>query len=230
MTIGTSNTADSATLTRRERKKQETRRRIYSAAFELFLDKGFEETTVEEIAERADVGKGTVFNYFPHKTSFLAAIFEDWVNRITAEMGPVDKWRGSTRSKLERLFFFLADLSAQSPALFRRAFFEHLRSIPEEEGRLKAKATMQEFLTMIGIVLRQGQEAGDVRADLQPEHAAALVESAGFKTLVIWLMEGGSENDLRSEMSAKLDIIFAGIAPRTTTTNSNSSRKRRSQE
>jgi AcrR family transcriptional regulator len=221
-------TPDTVGLTRRERKKQETRRRIYSAAFALFLEKGFDETTVEEIAERADVGKGTVFNYFPHKTSFLAAIFEDWVNRITEEMGPVDEWRGSTRSKLENLFFFLANLSAQSPALFRRAFFEHLRSIPEDEGRLKATATMQEFLAMIRAVLCQGQNAGDVRVDLQPEHAAALVESAVFKTLVIWLMEGGSEEDLRSEMSAKLDIIFEGVSPRGVSGNASTKRSKRS--
>jgi len=203
-------------LTRRERKKRETRRRIYSAAFELFLEKGFEDTTVEEIAERADVGKGTVFNYFPRKTSFLAALVEDWVSRIVEEIGPVEGWQGTTRSKLEQMFFFLANLSAQSPDLFRAAFFEHLRSLPEEEERLKATAPMQEFLSMTRTVLRQGQDAGDVRTDLDPEHAAALVESAVFKTLVIWLMEGGSIEDLHAEMSAKLDIIFDGVSPRST--------------
>ncbi len=217
MKTQTEKTPDKSSLTRRERKKQESRRRIYSAAFALFLEKGFDETTVEEIAERADVGKGTVFNYFPHKASFLAAIFEDWVNRIIEEMGPVEEWMGSTRAKLERLYFFLANLSAKSPELFRRAFIEHLRSIPEEEGRLKATAPMQEFLAMIQAVLKEGQSIGDVRVELNPAHAAALVESAGFKTLVIWLMEGGSLEDLRGEMSAKLDIIFDGISPRKAT-------------
>jgi AcrR family transcriptional regulator len=215
VTIGASNTANSATLTRRERKKRETRRRIYSAAFELFRENGFEETTIEEIADRADVGKGTVFNYFPHKTAFLAAIFEDWVNRIIEEIGPAEEWTGSTRGKLEQLFFFLANNSAQSPELFRKAIFEHLRSIPEEDGRLKAPATMHEFLAMIRTVIRRGQDTGDVRADLDPKHAAALVESAVFKTIVIWLMEGGSLEDLHEEMSAKLDIIFDGVSPRT---------------
>jgi AcrR family transcriptional regulator len=200
-------------LPRRERKKQETRRRIYSAAFELFLEKGFDVTTVEEIAERADVAKGTVFNYFPQKTSFLAAIFEHWVNRITTELGPVESWTGSTRSKLERLYFFLANLSAQNPALFLQAFFEHVKSIPEEDSRLHARATMQEFQALISTVLRQGQSNGDIRPDLKPEHAAALVESAVFKTLVIWLMEGESLDDLRGEISAKLDIVFQGMAP-----------------
>ncbi len=220
-------TPDEVTLSRRERKKRETRRRIYSAAFELFLEKGFEHTTVEEIAERADVGKGTVFNYFPRKSSFLAALVEHWNIRVEEEMGPVDEWHGSTRSKLEQLYFFLANLSAESPALFREAFFEHLRSLPEEEGRLKETAPMREFLSMTRTAIGQGQEEGDIRVDINPEHAATLVESALFKTLVIWLIEGGSIEGLQAEMSAKLDIIFEGVAPRGNAAETSTSRRKK---
>lgn len=218
-------TLDGDTPTRRERKKRETRRRIYSAAFGLFLEKGFENTTVEEIAERADVGKGTVFNYFPRKSSFLAALVEHWTIRIDEEMGPVEEWAGSTRNKLEQLFFFLANLSAESPALFREAFFEHLRSLPEKKGCFKEAAPIQEFLFMTRTVIGQGQEAGEIRADIAPEHAATLVEAALFKTLVIWLMEGDSIEGLHREMSAKLDIIFNGMAPRTNMAKTSTSRR-----
>jgi TetR/AcrR family transcriptional regulator, cholesterol catabolism regulator len=220
-------TLDGAALTRRERKKRDTRRRIYSVAFELFLEKGFDETTVEEIAERADVAKGTVFNYFPQKSSFLAAIFEHWVNRITEEMGPVKEWKGTTRGKLEQLFFFLAHLSAESPGLYRRAFLEHLRSIPDDDGCTRARHPAQEFATMIRAVLDQGQAAAEVRVDLDMEHGASLVESAVFKTLVVWLMEGGSLDDVRAEMSGKLDIVFGGIAPRTKNKKSRTSSRKK---
>ena len=50
---------------RRERRRLETRDRLYRAALELFGERGFLETTVEDITEAADVGKGTFFNYFP---------------------------------------------------------------------------------------------------------------------------------------------------------------------
>ena len=191
MTTSTRDSVGSNFLPRRERKKQETRRRIYSAAFELFLEKGFDDTTVEEIAERADVAKGTVFNYFPQKSSFLPAIFEHWVNRITKELGPIEEWAGTTRGKLEQLAFFMARLGAESPELFRRAIFEHLRSIPDADGRMRARPPVEEFVAMIRTVLSDGQASGDVRVDLNLEHGASLVEAAVFKTLVIWLMEGG---------------------------------------
>ncbi|HLJ42079.1 MAG TPA: TetR family transcriptional regulator, partial [Candidatus Acidoferrales bacterium] len=52
---------------RRERRRTETRERIFRAALDLFAERGFMETTVEDITEAADVGKGTFFNYFPTK-------------------------------------------------------------------------------------------------------------------------------------------------------------------
>jgi AcrR family transcriptional regulator len=52
---------------RRERKKEETRRVIAEAAMRLFLDRSFDQVTIAEIAEAADVSANTVFNYFPTK-------------------------------------------------------------------------------------------------------------------------------------------------------------------
>src|SRR6266545_4252189 len=63
-------------LGRRERRKEETRRQIVQAAMKLFEKKGIFGTTVEEITEAADVGKGTFFNYFPAKEAILSALAE----------------------------------------------------------------------------------------------------------------------------------------------------------
>jgi len=112
---------------RRERKKRETRKRIFSEAIGLFLEKGFDATTVEEIAERADVGKGTVFNYFPQKTAFLIAAYSEWVEVIREELGPVESWRGPARDQLTRLFDFMIDLSVKRRALSRQIIFENMR-------------------------------------------------------------------------------------------------------
>src|SRR5262249_27629264 len=61
---------------RRERRRVETQQRILSSALQLFSTRGFVETTVEDITEAADVGKGTFFNYFPTKDALMIAIFE----------------------------------------------------------------------------------------------------------------------------------------------------------
>ena len=59
---------------RRERHREETRQRLFDAALKLFAERGYLETTVEDITEAADVGKGTFFNYFPTKEHVLATL------------------------------------------------------------------------------------------------------------------------------------------------------------
>jgi len=55
----------------RERKKDQARRRIAEVALDLFAERGFEAVTVNEIAERAEVAKATLFKYFPTKESLV---------------------------------------------------------------------------------------------------------------------------------------------------------------
>ena len=58
----------------RERKKMRTRSAIQKQALRLFLAKGYDETTIEEIAGAADISPSTFFNYYPSKE---AVVFED---------------------------------------------------------------------------------------------------------------------------------------------------------
>src|SRR6516164_11811618 len=61
---------------RRSRRSAERRERLFRSALELFARKGFAETTVEDITNAADLGKGTFFNYFPSKEHILLAFGE----------------------------------------------------------------------------------------------------------------------------------------------------------
>ena len=61
-------------MDRRERKKQETRQRLLRAAWELFQEGGYDQTTVADITEAADVAKGTFFNYFATKEAIVEQI------------------------------------------------------------------------------------------------------------------------------------------------------------
>src|SRR5262249_16626569 len=63
-------------ITRRHRRRAETKGRIFDAALRLFAEKGYVTTPVEEITAAADVAKGTFFNYFPSKEPVLFALSE----------------------------------------------------------------------------------------------------------------------------------------------------------
>ena len=56
---------------RTERKKEETRQKVIGVALQLFRQNGLEATTMEQIAEVADIAKGTLYNYFPAKEAII---------------------------------------------------------------------------------------------------------------------------------------------------------------
>lgn len=66
------------TLSRRERERLARRRAMLDAALTVFAEKGYDGATLDEIAERAEFGKGTLYNYFPEgKESILFALLDE---------------------------------------------------------------------------------------------------------------------------------------------------------
>jgi len=91
----------------RERKKQATRLLISNIATGLFIERGFEEVTVAEIAEAAGVSKMTVFNYFPRKEDLFLDRHADRLEELTtvvrtrpAGVSPCDALRHHQHSLL----------------------------------------------------------------------------------------------------------------------------------
>jgi AcrR family transcriptional regulator len=89
----------------RERKKARTRAAIRDAAVELFLSRGYHETTVSDIAERADVSGRTFFSYFPSKESVLFADLEPAFDRLESTLAATDR----TATALETMRSWLRD-------------------------------------------------------------------------------------------------------------------------
>lgn len=82
----------------RERKKRRTREAVRLAAFELFEEHGYQNTTIEQIAEAADVSSRTFFRYFPNKTALLVPdqLMEPIIERFLAapvELPPIAAYR-----------------------------------------------------------------------------------------------------------------------------------------
>jgi AcrR family transcriptional regulator len=113
---------------RRAQNKEATRDRIVAVALQLFQSKGFDATTTREIARRAGIAEGTVFNYFPTKDDIALHFFEREVDHAIATVRGQDRLR---RAPLEEQLFALVQAQLEYLAPYEQfigtAFVHALR-------------------------------------------------------------------------------------------------------
>ena len=97
-------------LSRRERERRMRRRAMLDAARAVFAEKGYAQATLDEIAERAEFGKGTLYNYFEDgKEGLLFAVFEDVFGEIEDLIRTVFHEEGSQDRSIREAFHTFAE-------------------------------------------------------------------------------------------------------------------------
>ncbi len=168
-----------AELSRRERRKREVRERILSVAMARFVRQGFEDTTVDQIAQDADVAQKTFFNYFPTKQRLLRELAEERLDELQEMLEEERETAGSTRAKLEHCFLRLSAL-LESRGLFARDLILELMRARQPGARGEELSRMH---TSFCAILRDGQVRGDVRTDHSIEFLTEMVVG-GFGTVM----------------------------------------------
>jgi AcrR family transcriptional regulator len=194
---------------RRERRSIELRERIFRAALDLFAKQGFAETTVEDITNAADVGKGTFFNYFPSKDHILLAFAEMQLAKLRLA---VDEAR-CTSQPMPQFMRSLAALMTQEPVrnpdIIRVLLLAFLSNSQVREAMLDLQARVLAFHSEM---IQLGQGRGEIRDDLPAAEIALVFRQTIFGTLLIWSLYGDAS--LQSRMDSAFEIIWSGLSPR----------------
>jgi AcrR family transcriptional regulator len=194
-----------ATHGRRERKKEETKRRIFVAALQLFHDKGFEHTTVDEITERADVAKGTFFNYFPRKESVLAYLSEEWLERVEEQAAQKHLLAAD---RITGFFVAVASAYGENRTLAHLVVHAGMQQMfcPEDlqsRGRL---------VCLVKDAVSEGQASGEFRTDIDPGAIFLALGAAFMGTLFWWVgHEHPGEVDVPRDEARLEDVIRAQL-------------------
>jgi AcrR family transcriptional regulator len=189
---------------RRERKKQETRAALEQAALRLFAVKGYEHTTVEEIAEAADVAVRTFFRYFSSKRHVLFGdVAHQRVNRMCAALD--------------------ASPSEEAPLEAVRAVLEALDLDQDEQGQLNLRLRLLEqqpslvgTYLMLNHELRQAlvhfvaERTGLPVSDPYPLLVAGAAVTSWDVALQAWLA-GNTERSMAELRRATFAALTAGI-------------------
>jgi len=175
-----------APVGRRERRKLEVRGRILSAARTLFAKQGFEATTVDEIAELADVAPATFFNHFQSKQTLLGLmtgeVFE-YLHSMTAEHLEREG------SSLEKLRGFIASATAgisSSRGVARDVLLEFLRvDATPGSPHPYLERVVEPFVSLIS----EGQRKGEIRDDHDAAFLAQMTVGMMNSAITNWLAD-----------------------------------------
>jgi AcrR family transcriptional regulator len=201
-------------VSRRERRRAEVRERLYSAALGLFAERGFLETTVEDITEAADVGKGTFFNYFPTKEHILAAYGSE-------RLAPIEQaWetaRAGERPAMEVLGELMIDLAGQStksPELLRSIYAAHASCAPV---RAELQARMDHGWELLSRIIATGQQRGEIRKDLPARELGKIIQRVFMGITLSWSMN--PDISLRKTAEMAWELILPGLQTKCTAAN-----------
>ena len=189
----------------------ETRERLFRAALDLFARKGFTETTVGDITDAADVGKGTFFNYFPSKDHILLAFGEMQLAKLETA---VTEARGSQQSMpefLRSLGVRMTQEPIRHPGIIRTLLQAYLSTTPVREAMLDLQKRVHALHTEI---VQLGQERGEIRKDLPAADIAHVFRQTIFGTLLFWSLYGDAT--LHPRMESAFNVLWSGLAPRNT--------------
>jgi AcrR family transcriptional regulator len=191
---------------RRERRSAETREKLFRAALRLFSEHGFVATTVEDITEAADVGKGTFFNYFPSKEHILAHLGEIQVAKMTLLVNEAPASPKPMQQVLYELTQALSEEPGRSQAMFRNMLIANLSHQAVRnlmEGYLEAaRRTLAELMKL-------GQSRGELRRDLSAMELAATFQRSFFGTLMMWSVHPPSP--LQEWFETTFRVLWSGI-------------------
>jgi AcrR family transcriptional regulator len=194
---------------RRSRRSAEIRERLFMAAVRLFAEKGFAETTVEDITNAADVGKGTFFNYFPSKEHILIAFSETQLGRMEQFVEMARNGKEPIREHFRILSQQVSAGHAKKPEMVRALLQANLSS-PTVRDVMRKKNAYGEKL--VSELIQIGQERGEFRRDVPAVEMARVFRQMTFGTLLLWSVYG--DDSLAERLERAVDILWTGFVPR----------------
>ena len=191
---------------RRERRSAELRERLFRSALALFASKGYAETTVEDVTEAADVGKGTFFNYFPSKEHILMAFGEMQLAKLESVISEAQKSDRPMPEVLRTLVLRMTEEPIRNPAIVRALLQANLSSVPVRGEMLRIHDQNRRLISRL---IRHGQERGEIRTDLPAEEIAQVWRQMVFGTLMFWSLVG--DETLVARIETAIQLLWDGV-------------------
>lgn len=189
------------------RRKQLTRDRLEATSLRLFAERGFEHTTMDDLAAAAGVGRRTIFRYFPSKNDIVFGALDDRLHLLAAEL-EAGRAAGLPLVEMVRRAFHATSSYQRSErdSLATRIYL--ISSVPSLRAHAALRYSEWENVLRAAVERRSG--AGD---GVYARACAAAVVGVMRAAFEIWL-EAGAGDDLAETIDSALDVLASGLTER----------------
>ncbi|MEX2264331.1 MAG: TetR/AcrR family transcriptional regulator [Bryobacteraceae bacterium] len=195
--------------TRRQRKKAVVRARIIEAGIELFARHGIADVTVDQIAEAADIGKGTVYNYFQTKEDIVVAFMVDLERKVQAKLLVFTESKEPLDSVLAgflRLQFRLKKRYHRFVRVFLAQMF--LRT----EEFVPYMLEMQKVIDPpLETLFRGLQQRGAIRTDVSLPELILIFKTIHLGLTALWAIEGPPFRQTERTLQQEVKLFCEGL-------------------
>ena len=198
-------TVDDEKKTKSSSRREINREKIYLAAMQLFAQRGFTETTMQDIAVEAGLARASVFNHFPEKAALLGEFFHRF-NHTVIEAARAAKVKGC-QARLEAMFAAIGPIANANAAAFKNFAFLAASDGPLAEIEKEADDEMLDFFLDI---LREGQDDGEIAVQHDPRFTAKMMLGLLTITALDWV-NSGQKSSLQVDLSDRFQLLFQGI-------------------
>ncbi|MBC3887081.1 TetR family transcriptional regulator [Acetobacterium paludosum] len=184
-------------MSRRDRKKRQVLATLVDVTMKLFIEKGFEETTISEIATTADIGTGTFYNYFHSKEDLLKYVLAKKLDDTKDSLEDLNHSSMSPPEKIAQILLTIGKIFKENQQLFNLCN-HHLALMGPPHGT--------EFRDILVNMIQEGQKNGDFRNDIPIEMITEL-----FMGLIKSAITSHSKIPFEKNLSCKLSLFMNGL-------------------
>jgi len=196
-------------MSRRQRKKAAVREQIIAAAIKLFSRDGLDAVTVDQIAAAADIGKGTIYNYFAAKEDIVVAFMADLEGKVQAKVGRLAASDEPLASILAAFIRFQFQLK-RPYYRFVRVFFGQMFSRTEQF--LPYMIEMQKVIDLpLETLFRSLQDRGVMREDAPLEELILVFKTVQMGLSALWAIEGPPFRATEKVLQLEMKLFCEGL-------------------
>jgi AcrR family transcriptional regulator len=197
---------------RRDRKKSTARAKIISTAIELFSKHGIASVTVEQIAAAADIGKGTIYNYFDTKEAVVVAFMVDLERKVQARIPQIAKSRGSLASILTEYIQFQFRLKKRHHQ-FVRVFLTQM--FGNTEHFIPYMVEMQKVIDPpLESLFRELKRRRIMRANIDIPKLIVAFKTMHVGLTCVWAVEGPPFKAATEILKFQMELFSKGLEAR----------------